>query len=85
MGQHTLLAVQSFTVNEWNEYTPDGLVTATSPSDALRIAARAHDGGKPVLVYSRTGDDKVGVYDEARVIARVGEIPNDLVEACLAA
>lgn len=85
MGQHTLHAVQSFTVNEWGEYTPDGLVTARSPSDALRIAAKAHDGGKPVLAYSRTGDDKVGVYDEPQIIARVGEIPDALVEACCTA
>jgi hypothetical protein len=85
MGTLTLHVVQSFTVNEWGEYTPDELITAKTPSDALRIAAKAHDGGKPVLAYSRTGDDKVGVYDDPRIIARVGEIPNDLVDACCAA
>lgn len=85
MGQHTLHTVQSFTVNEWGEYTPDKRVTARSPGDALRIAARAHDGGKPTLAFSQNGDDKVGAYDEPQIIARVGEIPNDLVEACCAA
>lgn len=83
MGAHTLHLVQSFTVNQWGEFSADALVKCRSASDALRLAARAHDAGKPSLVFSRVGDEKIGEYDEPNIIARLGEIPNELVEICL--
>ena len=81
MGQETVHVVQSFTVNEFGEYGADRPTPHRSAAEALRVAAKAHEGGKPVLAFSRTGDPKVGDYSEPLVIAKLGEIPDEVLEA----
>jgi hypothetical protein len=81
VANETLHVVQSFSVNEFGEYGADQPKAFKSSPEALRAAAKAHETGKPVVAFSRTGDPKVGEYGEPQVIAKLGEIPDDVLEA----
>jgi len=66
--------------------TPDGEVLADEPievSDADRARRQAErvarsKGG--AVAFSRTGDPVTGEFDDGVILARFGEVPEDLAE-----
>lgn len=81
MSKTTVFAVLSF------EMTPKGRIKASQAhaakdrAHAVRMAERiaAQKGG--ALAFSREGDPDVGDFDDAVILGRFGEVPDDAMVA----
>ena len=81
MAIETVHVVQSFTVNEFGEYGPDEPRAFKTAAQARDRANFLHEGGKPVIAFSRSGDPRIGEYGEPTILVQLGEIPPDVLEA----
>ena len=81
MPLETVHVVQSFSVNEFEEYGADEPRAFKSQTQAIERAERIHENGKPVLAFSRSGDPRIGDYGEPTILVRLGEIPAEVIEA----
>lgn len=81
MTRLTYHVVLPFSRNDEGELCPGEPVECPSPAaatvQAQRLAARL--GG--AVAFSRTGDPDLGDYNDAVVMARVGDVPMDLEAA----
>lgn len=81
MSLETIHVVQSFNVNEFQEYGADEPRSFKSEAQARERAQRIFEGGKPVIAFSRSGDPKIGEYGEPIVLVKLGEIPPEVLDA----
>jgi hypothetical protein len=66
--------------NEEGEWVAGQALEAKTPEEAKRraMALAAVDGG--AVAFSRTGDPDTGEFSDAVILARFGEVPDDLTE-----
>jgi hypothetical protein len=77
MARETVYVVQAFSRDKAGQLVAEPPVPAKSAADAKDRALRMKDVRTGVIVFSRTGDLELGEYDDAVVIARYGEVPDD--------
>lgn len=76
MSQITYFVVVPF-VRERGILMAGEAIEARDDAAARRIAARFAASGGGAVAFSRTGDVDAGLYEEAVVIAEMGEVPED--------
>jgi hypothetical protein len=58
----------------------DEPIEVSDPSRARRQAERVARSNGGAVAFSRTGDPTTGEYKDAVILARFGEVPEDLAE-----
>lgn len=77
MSKITYFVVQPFEVSKRGRAVPATPIQAQSAAQAMRMAERlAAKGG--AVAFSRTGDPETGDFDDAVVLASIGEVPIEL-------
>lgn len=71
--------VQSFTRGSKGGLRPDIPIQAQNTSHARRMAERLAEQKDLVIAFMREGDAKTGEFDEAKLIAALGDIIPDEV------
>jgi hypothetical protein len=78
MSRITYFAVLPFTRNDdGNLVALDGVEVPSATAARARASwiARTHGGA---VAFSRTGDPAIGEFDDAEILAKVGDVPVDL-------
>lgn len=77
MSKTTVFAVVSFEMTAKGRIRASQAHAAQSGSHAVRMAERiaAQKGG--ALAFSREGDPDVGDFDDAVILGRFGEVPDE--------
>lgn len=78
MAQETLYVVQPFVRDEDGNLIPETPIAEKSVASAKERARRLMGIRAGVIAYSRTGDIDVGEYEDAVVIAKYGEVPENV-------
>lgn len=76
--------VQSFTRGTKGGLRPDVPIQAQNTSHARRMAERLSANKALVVAFMREGDPKTGEYEEAKLIAAHGDVPDEVREMPLA-
>ena len=81
MASMTYYVVLPFVRNEEGDLCPEEAIECQSPQGAASRAkaVAALKGG--AVAFSRTGDPNVGDFDDAVILATIGDVPADLTEA----
>ena len=69
-----------FVRNEDGDLVTDEPREAQSETGAKRIAAALATEKAGALAFSRTGDPEVGEFDDAVILARYGEVAEELLQ-----
>ena len=74
-----MFVVQSFTTQKGRLF-PDSPVQAQNTSHARRIAERLAVRKTLVVAFMREGNPKTGEYEDAKLIAAFGDVPDEIRE-----
>jgi len=80
----SMFVVQSFTRGSRGGLRPDIPIQAQNTAHARRMAERLAITKALVVAFARDGDPKTGDYEEAKLIAAHGDIPDEVREMPLA-
>jgi hypothetical protein len=58
--------------------TSRALFEVRSSAQARSTASRTVGEGKGALAFSKTGDPQVGIWQDAVILGRYGDVPDDL-------
>lgn len=72
-----MYVVQSFTTQK-GRMSPDVPVQAQNTNHARRIAERLADRKALVVAFMREGNPKTGEYEDAKLIAAFGDVPEEV-------
>ncbi len=75
----SMFVVQSYFTGRRGVLIADTPLQAQNTNHARRIAERLALQKTLVIAFSRSGNPKTGEYDEARLIAAYGEVPDDVL------
>jgi hypothetical protein len=75
----TYFVALPFDRNEEGELVAGEAREAQSEMAARRIASALAGGKAGAIAFSRTGDPSTGEFDDAVILARYGETPDDVV------
>jgi hypothetical protein len=75
----TYFVALPFDRNEEGELVAGEAREAQSDMAARRIASALAGGKAGAVAFSRTGDPSTGEFDDAVILARYGETPDDVV------
>jgi hypothetical protein len=75
----TYFVALPFDRNEEGELVAGEAREAQSEMAARRIASALAGGKAGAVAFSRTGDPSTGEFDDAVILARYGETPDDVV------
>ncbi len=79
MSAVTYFVALPFTRNEDGEMVPGEAQERQSAGAAVREARRMTLAAPGAVAFSRTGDPAVGDFEDAVVIERFGEVPDDFL------
>ena len=81
MASITYFVVLSFNRGEDGDLIPERPVESQSAQSAKSYAKALVTAGKAgAIAFQRTGDPSVGEFDEAEILAREGNVPDDLFD-----
>ena len=80
MSVSAYFVVQSFTRANKGGLRPDVPVQAQSPDHALRLAERLASQKAAVVAFMGSGDAQTGDYDDPKLIAAYGSLPDEIAE-----
>ena len=75
-----MYVVQSFTSGKKGQMLPDSPVQAQNTNHARRIAERLAVRKALVVAFMREGNPTTGEWEDARLIAAFGDIPDEVRE-----
>lgn len=78
MAATTQFIVQVFKLGKRGQLQPDTPVIASSAANAAMRAERLSATAAGVIAYEMTVDADVGDYGEPRVLARFGQVPEEM-------
>jgi len=81
VGAITYFVVLPFVRNEDGDLCPEQAVECQSSHGAAARARAIAASKGGAVAFCRTGDPALGEFDEAEIIAKVGDVPVDLLEA----
>ena len=81
MAAMTYYVVLPFVRNEDGDLCPEEAIEAQSSHGAAARARAVAAAKGGAVAFCRTGDLALGEFDEAEIIAKVGDVPVDLLEA----
>lgn len=77
----TYYVVQAFQAGKNGYLIADQAREAPSERYAIALAAGLASERRAVVAFSRSGDPATGEWEDARVIYRAGEVPDELLAA----
>jgi hypothetical protein len=79
MPEITYFAVLPFSRTEDGDFLAEAAIEVRSAEQARATASRMEGGeGKGAIAFSKTGDPQLGEWDDAVILARYGDVPDDL-------
>jgi len=79
MPRLTYFAVLPFSRTEDGDFLAEAVIEARSAEQAKATASRMEGGeGKGAIAFSNTGDPKLGEWEDAVILGRYGDVPDDL-------
>jgi hypothetical protein len=79
MAKVTYFVAQPFELSKRGRFTPGAAQPARSADQAVRTAERLAKTKGGAVAFSRSGDPEFGEFDDAVILARYGEVPDDLL------
>jgi hypothetical protein len=78
MPEITYFAVLPFSRTEDGDFLAEAAIEVRSSAQARATAARMEGDGKGAIAFSKTGDPQLGEWDDAVILGRYGDVPDDL-------
>lgn len=72
--------VQTYSTGKRGRLTADSPMQAQSTSHAMRMAERMAESKALVIAFQQVGDPQTGEYEEAKLIAAFGQVPDEVLE-----
>jgi hypothetical protein len=74
----TYYAVLPFSRTEDGDFLAEAAIEVRSSSQARSTASRMEGEGKGAVAFSKTGDPQLGEWEDAIILGRYGDVPDDL-------
>jgi hypothetical protein len=79
MPEITYFAVLPFSRTEEGDFLAEAAIEMRSAEQARSTASRMEGGeGKGAIAFSKTGDPQLGEWEDAVILGRYGDVPDDL-------
>ena len=78
MPHLTYFAVIPFARDANGDFLAEAAIEVRSADEARSAASRMEGQGKGAIAFARTGDPQLGEWDDAVILGRYGDVPNDL-------
>lgn len=76
----SMFVVQSFTAGKKGQMRPDAPILVNNKASARRSAERLSERKPLVIAFMREGDPMTGEFEDPKLIAAFGELPEELAE-----
>jgi hypothetical protein len=81
MPQTTYFVVLPFSRTEDGDFLAEAAIEVRSAEQAKAIAARMEGPERGAVAFSKTGDPQLGEWDDAVILGRYDDVPDDLALA----
>jgi hypothetical protein len=78
MPDITYFAVLPFSRTEDGDFLAEAAIEVRSAAQARSTASRMEGDGKGAVAFSKTGDPQLGEWQNAVILGRYGDVPDDL-------
>ena len=78
MPRLTYFAVLPFARDADGDFIAEAAIEVRSADEARSTASRMEGQGKGAIAFARTGDPQLGEWDDAAILGRYGDVPDDL-------
>jgi hypothetical protein len=78
MPRLTYFAVLPFSRTEDGDFLAEAAIEVRSAEQARSTASRMEGEKKGAVAFSKTGDPQFGEWDDAVILGRYGDVPDDL-------
>ena len=75
----TYFAVLPFSRTEEGDFLAESAIEVRSADQARATASRMAGTGRGAVAFSKTGDPQLGEWDDAVILGRYGDVPDDIV------
>jgi hypothetical protein len=75
----TYFAVLPFTRTQDGDFLAEAAIEARSADQARAIASRMGGTERGAVAFSKTGDPQFGEWEDAIILGRYGDVPDDIV------
>jgi hypothetical protein len=75
----TCFAVLPFSRTEEGDFLAEAAIEVRSADQARAIALRMAGAERGAVAFSKTGDPQLGEWDDAVILGRYGDVPDDIV------
>lgn len=72
--------VQTYSSGKRGRLMADSPMQAQSTSHAMKMAERLAERKALVIAFQQVGDPQTGEYEEAKLIAAFGQVPDEVLE-----
>jgi hypothetical protein len=78
MSRITYFAVLPFSRDADGDFLAEAAVDVRSVAEAKATATRMAVGDRGAVAFSKTGDPQLGEWEDAVILGRYGDVPDDL-------
>jgi hypothetical protein len=78
MPRLTYFAVLPFSRDADGDFLAEAAIEVRSAEQARATASRMEGQGKGAVAFCKTGDPQLGGWDDAVILGRYGDVPDDL-------
>jgi hypothetical protein len=78
MPEITYFAVLPFSRTEDGDFLAEATIEVRSAVEARAMAARMEGPERGAVAFSKTGDPQLGEWQDAVILGRYGDVPDDL-------
>jgi hypothetical protein len=78
MPKVTYFAVLPFSRDADGDFLAESAIDVRSAAEARTTAARMGVADRGAVAFSKTGDPQLGEWDDAVILGRYGDVPDDL-------
>ena len=78
MPRLTYFAVLPFARDADGDFIAEAAIEVRNADQARSTASRMEGQGKGAIAFAKTGDPQLGEWDDAVILGRYGDVPDDL-------
>ena len=78
MPRLTYFVVLPFARDAGGDFIAEAAIEVRSADQARSTASRMEGQGKGAIAFAKTGDPQLGEWDDAVILGRYGDVPDDL-------
>ena len=75
----TYFAVLPFSRTDEGDFLAEAAIERRTADQARAIASRMAGAERGAVAFSKTGDPQLGKWDDAVILGRCGDVPDDIV------